>query len=96
MLEAVDGENALQVISSYSGTIHMLLTDVIMPGISGRELARRVQRLRPDIKVLYSSGYTDDAIIHYGVLDTGTDFIQKPYSPVQLIQKIQEVFKRAS
>lgn len=75
----------------YSGPIHLLLTDVVLPGISGREVARQVAAHRPDIKVLFTSGYTPDAIIHHGVLEAGLHFIQKPFTLETLTNKVRAV-----
>ena len=77
-----------------SGPIHLLLTDVVMPGLSGPLVAEKVTALRPDIKVLYMSGYTDDAVVHHGVLGHDMPFIQKPFSPAALRKKIREVLGR--
>jgi DNA-binding NtrC family response regulator len=71
--------------------IDLVLTDVVMPNMSGRELADRLEECRPGIKVLFMSGYTDDAIMHHRVLDKGTEFIQKPFSPDQLAAKVRDV-----
>jgi len=75
----------------YDGPIHLLLTDVVLPGISGREVARKVSAHRPDIKVLYTSGYTPDAIVHHGVLEAGLHFIQKPFTIETLASKVRAV-----
>ncbi|MHB1013263.1 MAG: ATP-binding protein [Desulfobacteria bacterium] len=93
VLPAQDGEDALRVAGEYAGEISLLLTDVVMPRMGGRELYDRIRQRHPEIKVLYMSGYTDDAIIHHGVLEEGTAFLQKPYSPVSLAQKVKEVLE---
>jgi len=95
VLEAGNGEEALRVVQEHIGEkIHLLLTDVVMPQMGGKELANQLKLLRPDVKVLYTSGYTDDAIVHHGVLEPGTHFLQKPFSPVALAQKVREVLDR--
>jgi len=95
VLEAGNGEEALRVVQEHIGEkIHLLLTDVVMPQMGGKELADQLKLLRPDVKVLYTSGYTDDAIVHHGVLEPGTHFLQKPFSPVALAQKVREVLDR--
>jgi len=91
VLETDDAEEAFALCASYEGTIHLLLTDVVMPKMSGPAVAENVTALRPGVKVLYMSGYTDDAIVHHGVLSEGMPFIQKPFSPVTLRKKIREV-----
>jgi two-component system cell cycle sensor histidine kinase/response regulator CckA len=91
VLEAQDGEDALKVIEAYEDPIHLMLTDVIMPGMNGRELAERIMLVSPKTKVLYMSGYTDDAISHLGVLKPGMEFIEKPFSPESLALKVRKV-----
>ncbi len=91
VLSAGDGEEALRTAGGHKGEIDLLLTDVVMPKIGGRELCKQLQQLRPATKVLYSSGYTDNAIVHHGVLDPGTAFLQKPYSPISLARKVKDV-----
>ena len=91
VLEASRGEEALSLSAAYEQPIQLLLTDVVMPETSGKEVADRLRTLRPDIKVLFMSGYTDDAIVHHGVLDAKVQFIQKPFTPVALAKKVREV-----
>lgn len=95
VLEAASGSEALQKARDFSGTIHLLLTDVVMPEISGPELASQMASFRPEIKVIFTSGYTDDAIARQGVLDPSVAFIQKPYRPKALARKIREVLGEA-
>jgi two-component system, cell cycle sensor histidine kinase and response regulator CckA len=94
VLESQDVEDALRIAEQQGGTIHLLLTDVVMPHVSGRALADAVKRFRPDVKVLYMSGYTDDAIVHHGVLDPGIALLQKPFTPAALARKVREVLDR--
>jgi two-component system, cell cycle sensor histidine kinase and response regulator CckA len=91
VLEADHGEAALQIVSGYSGKIDMLITDVVMPGMSGRELSARLCASCPQTKVLYLSGYTEDAIVHEGVVDPDTAFLQKPFTLQMLARKVREV-----
>jgi two-component system cell cycle sensor histidine kinase/response regulator CckA len=91
VLETEDGESALATCANHVGPIHLLLTDVVMPKMSGPVVAERVASLRPGIKVLYMSGYTDDAAVHHEVLSHNMPFIQKPFSPLALRKKIGEV-----
>jgi PAS domain S-box-containing protein len=91
VLEADQGEVALRIASSHQDAIHMLITDVMMPGMSGRELARQLSASHPQTKVLFLSGYTEDAILHQGGLDPGTAFLQKPFTLQALSRKVREV-----
>ena len=90
ILTASNGEEAVEKISSHKGRIDLLLTDVIMPGMDGKELAGMIQQKHPKIKIIYMSGYTDDAIAHYGILEEGLDFIEKPFSQKDLALKVRE------
>jgi two-component system cell cycle sensor histidine kinase/response regulator CckA len=91
VLEAANGEAALQIVTHHAEPIDMLITDVVMPGMSGRELSARLCATHPQTKVLYLSGYTEDAIVHEGVLEAGTAFLQKPFTLQMLSRKVREV-----
>jgi PAS domain S-box-containing protein len=94
VLPAADGLQALDTVERHPGAIDLLITDVVMPQMSGRELADLVRPRRPATKVLYVSGYTDDAIVHHGVLDAGVMFLQKPFTPDSLARKVKEILGR--
>ncbi|MBI2388726.1 MAG: MASE1 domain-containing protein [Deltaproteobacteria bacterium] len=96
VLEAPDAESALAVAESHSGIIDLVVTDVIMPGDSGRTLVDALLVKRPEMRVLYTSGYTDDLIAHHGVLAPGVSFLQKPYAPADLIEKVWRTMESPS
>jgi CheY-like chemotaxis protein len=94
LLEAADAMAALALLATPQ-RIHVLFTDVVLPGgMSGRELADEARRLRPELKVLFTSGYTSDAIVHHGRIDEGVDFLGKPYKRADLARKLREVLER--
>jgi PAS domain S-box-containing protein len=91
VLEASSGDEALSVASEYAGRIHLLLTDVVMPNMGGKELAEEIKRTRKDTKILFASGYTGDALLLKGVIETRAAFIQKPFTPDTLANKVRQV-----
>jgi CheY-like chemotaxis protein len=96
VLAAADSQDALRLGRDYPGPIHLLFTDVVMPGMGGRELANRIQPQHPHLKILFMSGYTENAIIHHGVLDSGIAFINKPFKYETLAKKVREVLDAVS
>jgi two-component system cell cycle sensor histidine kinase/response regulator CckA len=95
VLTASEGREALRIAAQHPGEIQLLLTDVVMPGMDGRTLAQELSKRRSAIKVLYMSGYTDDAVVHHGVLEAGTHFLSKPFTAVDLARKVREVLDGA-
>jgi len=91
VIQVESAGEALLLYERERGGIDLVLTDVVMPNVSGRELADRLEKLQPGIKVLFMSGYTDNVIVHHGVLEAGALFIQKPFSPEQLATRVREV-----
>ncbi len=90
-LQAGSGQDAIELLSEYGSEVHLLLTDVVMPGISGRELSTVVRKERPEMKVIFMSGYTENIIVNHGVLEQGINYIAKPITPSVLTQKIRRV-----
>ncbi|HLK55424.1 MAG TPA: PAS domain S-box protein [Chthonomonadaceae bacterium] len=91
VLEAINGEEALRVVRGREQEITLLVTDVIMPQMNGKDLAERLQALHPRLKVLYASGYTENTIVHHGVLEPGASFLSKPFTPTQLALRVREI-----
>ncbi|QEL16828.1 PAS domain S-box protein [Limnoglobus roseus] len=91
VFEAADGTAAVQIADGHRGPIHLLVTDVVMPGAGGRSVSEQVAKRHPGVRVLFTSGYTDDAVIRHGVLREGVNFLQKPFSPTALAFKVREV-----
>ena len=96
VLEAAHGAEALRILREHAGPIHLVLTDVVMPSVSGRELVDELRRSHQAMSVLYTSGYTEDAIVRHGVLEPGIAFIQKPFTPTALLAKIRELLDAGS
>jgi CheY-like chemotaxis protein len=95
LLIASDGKEAIDISNNFEGDIHLLLTDVIMPNMNGQELADAIQEMRPDMQIIFMSGYTDDVISHHGVLEPGVNFIQKPVTPSRLTKVLKEVLRKS-
>ncbi|MBN8749647.1 MAG: response regulator, partial [Variovorax sp.] len=91
VLEAADGEEAVRAAGRHPGPVHLLITDVVMPGVGGRVVAERVAERHPGVRVLFVSGYTDDTVIRHGILQEGVNFLQKPFTRAALAQKVREV-----
>lgn len=91
LLEAKNGEDALKIYDLHSGPIHMLLTDVVMPGMGGKVLAEQLKYKQSDLKVVFMSGYSNDAIVHYGVSENSSNFLRKPFTPLDLANKIRDI-----
>jgi nitrogen-specific signal transduction histidine kinase len=91
LVEASNGIEALHLCDQFAGPIHLLLTDVVMPGLSGREVAEGVRRLRPGMRVLFMSGYAEEKLVHHGVVDGDLAFVEKPFLPEVLVRKVREV-----
>ena len=95
VIEAEDGGSAMSISAAHPGVIDVLITDLVMPGMNGRELAKLMEASRPGIRVLYLSGYTEDAILHQGVLQGGSAFLQKPFTLQALSRKLREVLSES-
>jgi signal transduction histidine kinase len=93
LLEASNGDEGAQLAESFAGPIHLLLTDIVMPGVGGRELADRVRKSHPECRILYISGYTDDAVVRGGMMASNTAFLQKPFTPETLARCVREVLQ---
>jgi PAS domain S-box-containing protein len=96
VLEASQGDEALTLCDQHKGEIHLVVTDVVMPQMSGRELVARLATMHPSIKVLFMSGYTNEGIVHHGALEKGKAFLQKPFTPAALLGKIRDVLEAVS
>jgi len=94
--EAINGEEALRLVKGREREIALLITDVIMPQMNGKELADRLQSIHPDLKILYASGYTENTIVHHGVLEPGVTFLSKPYTPTVLARKVREILDNSA
>jgi DNA-binding NtrC family response regulator len=94
VLDARHGADAFERAAGHKGKVHLLMTDVVMPGIGGRDLAEKLAPHHPGLRVLYMSGYTDDAVVHHGVLAQEMDFLQKPFTQEALAKKVREVLDR--
>ena len=94
VLPAGDGVEAAKLWREHADEVDMILTDVVMPQMGGRGLVNEVLRIKPDLRVLFMSGYTEDAIVHHDIEQNAINFIEKPFSPARLLDKIQEILSR--
>ncbi len=96
IFEAGDGEEGLRVFGAHAAAISMVLTDVVLPGkVRGREMAEQIKAIRPDVQILYMSGYTENSIVHHGRLDDGVQLVSKPFKREQLARKVAETLAAA-
>ena len=91
LISASDGNAAMSRAHDHAGPIHLLFTDVVMPGMNGHDLAKRLLNERSDVKVLYMSGHVDDTVLHHGVSTSEASFLPKPFTPQLLLQKVRDV-----
>ena len=96
VIDAADGEEALRIAERRAAPIHLLVTDVVMPGLSGRDVAVRLRTPHPETRVLFLSGYTDDAVVQRGVLEEGASFLQKPFTPETLAARVRDILNRGA
>lgn len=94
VLTASDGKDAIGISEKFDGTIHLLVTDIVMPEMRGNTLAQELEKTRPQLKVLFMSGYTDETIVHHGVLDSSDNYLQKPFAPWTLVRKVRDVLDK--
>ena len=94
VLKAFNGVEALRIAQEYDEPIHLLLTDVVMPLMGGRELATRFQEIQPEARVIYTSGYVDDEALRLSVLEEKAEFLQKPFTPQDLTRKVREILDK--
>jgi CheY-like chemotaxis protein len=95
VLEARDGAEAVRLAADHPGPVHLLVADVVMPRMGGREAATRVAAARPGIRVLFLSGYTDDAVVRHGILEAEVAFLQKPFTAAALARKVRDTLDGA-
>jgi two-component system, cell cycle sensor histidine kinase and response regulator CckA len=93
VVEAGDGAEALKAVQGANGALDLIITDVIIPGLDGTELARRASQIKPGLPILFMSGYTDDDIVRRGLLEAGQPFLQKPFTPDALIRRVADLLK---
>jgi two-component system, cell cycle sensor histidine kinase and response regulator CckA len=96
VLEARDGREALTIAEQFKGPIHLLLSDLVMPGMNGKQLSERFTRLRPESRILFMSGYPNDVILNHGLGDESFDYVQKPFTPTFLAKAVRDALSEES
>jgi two-component system cell cycle sensor histidine kinase/response regulator CckA len=96
VVEATRGEEAIRLCKTHKGSIDLAIVDVVMPGMSGPDLVRQIAPICPGMHLLYISGYTDEAVLHHGIPQSGVEFLQKPFLPDALLRKVREVLDSRS
>jgi YesN/AraC family two-component response regulator len=91
VIDASEGEQAVKAAKESGGPVHLLLTDIVLPGMKGPDVASKVREIHPDVKVLYTSGYAENVVVRQGLLEKGTAFLEKPFTPDRLARRVRRI-----